>query len=42
MRGGINSCKPTKKQPDSVPTPIAVNDDKLKEFLQKRRAIEQK
>ncbi len=36
MRGGINSCKPTKKEPEP---PIAVNDVKLKDFLEKRRAI---
>lgn len=39
MRGGINSCKPTKKQPE--PTNV-VNDQKLKDFLEKRRAIEDK
>ena len=36
MRGGINSCKPTKKQPE----PSVVNDVKLRDFLEKRRAIE--
>jgi len=43
MRGGINSCKPTKKEPEPEPAPVVanvVNDQKLKEFLEKRRAIE--
>lgn len=41
MRGGINSCKPTKKEPEPVPVVAnVVNDQKLKEFLEKRRAIE--
>lgn len=38
MRGGINSCKPTKKEPES---PV-INDAKLKQYLEKRRAIEDK
>lgn len=36
LRGGVNSCKPTKKEPE----PSAVNDQKLKDFLEKRRIVE--
>jgi len=38
LRGGINSCKTTKKEPE----PNAVNDQKLKDFLEKRRIVEEK
>ena len=38
MRGGINSCKNSRKTSETE----VVNDQKLKDFLEKRRIIEEK
>ena len=38
MRGGINSCKNNRKEPVVEP----VNDQKLREFLERRRMMEDK
>ena len=43
MRGGINSCKNSRKQSAEVQSTVEpVNDQKLREFLERRKMIEEK
>ena len=42
MRGGINSCKNSRKQSAAEIAVEPVNDQKLREFLERRKMIEEK